>query len=174
MDEGAFDEDAVPFATKLRGDVKTKGEIAGWKPFTNESGTLLAHIAGEAKSNFARAFAPKRVDGGWTQRVSGLGHFDTYRLSGRVRSSYALDADYRTEVGFDTTGQQDDPKAPTIVWNAHPKRHGVWESFTTEPIRPATNSISIWLRARSTGAEFPFKADFDDFALRRVCTESPE
>ena len=77
----------------------------------------------------------------------------------------------RERVEKTLAGQETDPEAPTIVWSAHPKMHGVWEAFTSEPIRPATNSISVWLRARSTGAEFPFKADFDDLSLRRVRTE---
>lgn len=171
MDDGAFDEDPAPFATKLPAGAKTQGEIAEWKSFTTEPATLLAHLTGEPKENFARVLGPKRVDGGWSQRVSGLSRFETYQLTGRVRSSYPLTFEHRIEVGYDATGQDTDPKAPTIVWTAHPKVRGVWESFASEPIRPATNSISVWLRARSTGAEFPFKADFDDLSLRRVRTE---
>ncbi|HEY2952558.1 MAG TPA: hypothetical protein VGK40_08250 [Verrucomicrobiae bacterium] len=44
----------------------------------------------------------------------------------------------------------------------------------SDPIRPATNAISIWLRGRTTSTADPgFKADFDDFALRRARTGAP-
>ncbi len=174
MDLGAFDEDPVPFAAKFPVDARPLGMINEWKPFTNEVSTRLAHIAGADGENFARVLGPKRVDGGWSQRVSGLSRFETYQLAGRVRSSYPLTFEQRTEIGYDPTGQDIDPKAPTIQWSGHPKVHGVWESFTSEPIRPATNSISVWLRARSAGTEFPFKADFDDITLRRVRTGPSE
>ncbi len=171
MNEGLLDEDPVPFASKLPSSAETRGDLTGWKPFTNEPGTLLAHITGEPARNFARVFGPKRIDGGWSQRVTGLSRFDTYQLTGRVRASYALDFEHRAEVGYDPTGQDHDSRAATIAWQALPKRYGTWEDFATTPIRPATNAISVWLRARSTGAEFPFKADFDELSLRRVNME---
>jgi hypothetical protein len=173
MDDGAFDEDPAPFATKLRNEVLPNGDLAEWKPFAIET-AMLAHLSGESKENFARVLGPKRIDGGWSQRVTGLSRFESYELTGRVRSSYPLTFEHRAEIGYDPTGQDTDPKAPTIFWTAHPKVHGVWETFTSEPIRPATNSISVWLRARSTGTEFPFKADFDDLSLHRIRTAPPE
>jgi len=40
--------------------------------------------------------------------------------------------------------------------------------------RPAKDSISVWLRARSKApSPFPFKAYFDGFSLRRVRTGVP-
>lgn len=170
FNEGAFDTDPIPSATKLSATAKTTGDLAGWRRFTNEPATMLAHIAGPSNDNFARVFGPRRVDGGWSQRVGGLSRFETYQLAARVRASYPLDFEHRAQIGYDPTGQVEDSKASTIVWAAFPKRYGAWENFASEPIRPATNAISIWLRARSAGAEFPFKVDFDDVSLRRVQT----
>jgi len=77
MDNGAFDDDPIPFATKFPAYAKTVGALAEWNPFINEPATLLAHVAGGGNENFARIFGPKRVDGGWSQRVEGLSRFET-------------------------------------------------------------------------------------------------
>ena len=54
------------------------------------------------------------------QKVAGLKHLDTYRLSGKVRSSWPVDMEHYCQVGYDPTGQDSDPKASTIVWQALP------------------------------------------------------
>lgn len=168
LDDGPFDADPVPHATnKLPAALAGQGELAHWRKFSVEPGTAHAHLA-DGSGGFARVLGRGRVQGGWSQVVGDLSRFDTFRLSGRVRASYALGPEQQTEVGYDPTGQGTDPTAPTIVWSRFPARHGVWESFVTDPIRPATNAVSIWLRARSGATEFPFKADFDEVALRRV------
>src|SRR5205085_7193745 len=135
--------------------IQTKGDIAGWKKFSNDPGTMHARIGleGDSHPTIARVTGPKRVDGGWLQRVSGLSRFETYQLSAHVRSSYPLTFEQRAEIGYDPSGQDNDSRASTIVWSAHPKAHGRWEEFVSEPIRPLTNSISVWLRARSSGTE---------------------
>ena len=176
FEAGAFDEDPVPAATKFRNEIQPKGDINDWKKFSSEPATMHARIGveGDSHPTIARITGPKRIDGGWSQRVTGLSRFESYQLTGSVRASYPLSFEHRAEVGYDPTGQDADPKAPTVVWSALPKLHGVWENLSTMPIRPATNSISVWIRGRSPGTEFPFKADFDDLALRRISTAPSE
>jgi hypothetical protein len=50
----------------------------------------------------------------------------------------------------------------------------VFIDYNSEPIRPAEDAISVWLRAESEAvADFPFKVDFDNWALQRVRTGAP-
>lgn len=88
-----------------------------------------------------------------------------------------MDSKYECLVGLDPTGQEDNPRADTIRWTRLPDWHGIWVPHTSEPVRTATNAVSVWLRghAQAAGERWaPFKADFDDFALRRVRTSPPE
>jgi hypothetical protein len=158
-----------------------KGAPQAWTPFAVDPGTTHAYLAEAPRhtNRFARVigggFNGQSVDGGFVQRVTELSPLHTYQLTGTVRSSWALDREHQCFVGFDRTGQETDPRAATINWTALPKLHGVFVSYTSEPIRPATNAISVWLRGRTTlKTDYPFKADFDDFALRRVRTEPPD
>jgi len=155
--------------------------VDAWKTFILDEGTTHAVVFDAvAKTNrFARVTgggATGRIaDGGWVQRVTGLDRFDTYRVRGRVRASWTLDSQHECLIGIDPTGQEEDPRAATITWTPQVTLHGVWNEFLSEPARPSTNSnsISVWLRGRttSTGDRFaPFKADFDDFSLHRVQT----
>ncbi|HPD28804.1 MAG TPA: hypothetical protein PLL20_02330 [Phycisphaerae bacterium] len=153
------------------------GRIEGWRTFSADPGTIHHFLADppENKSRILRVTAGKEakaVDGGYVQKVTGLKRLDTYRLSGKVRSSWSVDVEHYSQVGYDPTGQDSDPKAPTIVWTPLPGMHSIWVEYHSEPIRPAGDSISVWLRgwARSTGGT-PFKADFDEFSLRRVKTQ---
>jgi hypothetical protein len=133
----------------------------------------------DGTNRFARAAAPpgKTVDGGYVQRVTGLSRLDTYRVAGRVRASWAVDSRRECLVGLDPTGQEDDPKAASIEWTRLADLHGVWIPYTSDPVRPTTNNaVSLWLRARATTAGerwAPFKADFDDFEVRKVRTSLP-
>lgn len=106
--------------------------------------------------------------------MAGLSHLDTWRITGRVRCSWPLDADHACYVGIDPTGQDADSKADSIRWAPLPSIHSIFVAFDGGPVRTKTGAISVWLRAaaRST-AGFPFRADFDDFALRRVHTGIP-
>jgi len=62
----------------------------------------------------------------------------------------------------------------TIVWQAYPDLHGAFVPFRSDPIRPASDAVSVWLRARSrVVTPWPFQADFDDIELRRVRTDVP-
>jgi hypothetical protein len=41
--------------------------------------------------------------------------------------------------------------------------------YKGEPIRPAGDAIGVWLRGYTKAAQgYPFKADFDDFAMQRA------
>jgi hypothetical protein len=156
------------------------GRPDSWQRFTIDPGTALWYVAeGEGENNrivrvIGGSISGNTVDGGYLQRVEGLSHLETYRLSGRVRSSWLVDPDHQCFVGYDPTGQVDDPKAGTIVWTTLPKIHGIFVPYASDPIRPAKDAISVWLRGRTTStADYPFKADFDDFALHRVNTGVP-
>lgn len=154
-----------------------KGSLDGWQTFAVDPGTAHVFWAdGPKKDNrIARVLGQgKSVDGGYVQRVERLRHLDTYRLTGRVRSSYPVTADNAAYVGYDATGQTDDPKAATIVWTALPDVHSVWTPYASGPIRPKGKAISVWLRGWLKGTTpMPFRADFDDFALQRVNTGVP-
>lgn len=155
------------------------GKPQGWKSFATDPGTAHHFLADppEKKSRILRVVAATQgtaVDGGYVQKVAGLKRLDTYRLAGKVRSSWPVDMDHYCQIGYDPTGQDTDAKAPTIVWETLPGAHSIWADYHSGPIRPANDSISVWLRGwtKSTSGT-PFKADFDGFSLRRVKTEAP-
>ncbi len=151
-----------------------------WKPFAIDPRARHAVMSAPENpaNHFACVFAAggEPFDGGFVQRVEGLSRAESYRLAGRVRASWAADFEHETAVGLDPSGQETDPQAPTIQWRRYPPRHGVFVPVDNEPVRPLTNAVSVWLRARSTwrGDAFaPFRADFDELALRRVDTRPP-
>ncbi len=172
------------------GDMET-GEPAAWKKFATDPATACAWLADQAETtnrflrvtgggaqekvgNGWRFGGAKTVDGGCVQRVAGLSRLETYRLTGRLRASWSLDREHQSFIGHDPTGQEADAKAATIVWTPLPALHGVFVPYASDPIRPATNALSIWLRARTTSTtDAPFHVDFDDFSLRRVRTRTP-
>lgn len=159
------------------------GNPDDWKRFARDPGTTHLYLFQEPEktNRLVRIFGGggngKTVDGGWVQRVEGLDRAQTYRLTGRVRASWPADAEHQCFFGWDPTGQDTDPAAVSIVWSsALPGYHGHFHAYTSDPFRPATNALSVWLRARTTytGEKYaPFKADFDDVALKRVRTEPP-
>jgi len=149
-----------------------------WVPFETEEATVHQYLLdGKEKDNrilriFGGGATGKPVDGGYVQRVEGLSQLETYRLSGQLRSSWWIDEKHACYVGCDPTGQADDPKADTIVWQTLPKVHGIFVPFLSEPIRPKKDAISVWLRGwTSLTVDMPFEADFDDFELRQVETK---
>lgn len=151
-----------------------------WKKFSLDPGTTHQYVFdGEDKENHvARIFGGsktgKTVDGGYVQRVVGLSKLETYRLSGKVRSTWPVDEKHACLVGFDATGQDVNPKADTIEWTILPALHGLFVTYNSRPIRPVGDAISIWLRGRTTlTQDYPYEADFDDFALYRVSTRAP-
>ena len=157
-----------------------RARMDAWAQFAIDPDTVFGHVAdgAEPSNRVARVLGGsatgKTADGGYVQRVDGLSAAETYRLSGRLRASWPVDDRHQTYVGFDPTGQVGDPKAGSITWTVLPARHGVFVPYLSRPIRPASDCISVWLRGRTTFTEkWPYKADFDDFALRRVRTEVP-
>ena len=156
------------------------GSPAAWKAFVLEPGTTAALVpdGAEPSNRIARVSGPpgaKSVDGGWVQRIAGLAKAETYRLSGRIRSSWPADPNRGALVGIDPTGQDADPNATTIRWTTLPALHGVFVDWTGDPVRPPADSVSVWLRGRARKASNPgFRADFDAFALRRVRTGAPD
>lgn len=146
---------------------------AGWVPYKKEPATKLLRFAdGPANTNFtARVIGGSatgaRADGGFVQRIAGLNRFAAYRLKGKIRSSWPLDWQHQTMVGVDPTGQTEDPDAPTVLWSKGPPLHGLYVDYQSVPVRPLKDSISIWLRGRTTLTnDYRFTADFDDFELR--------
>jgi hypothetical protein len=155
--------------------------LTGWREFRLDSDTRFAVMAESepGTNHVGRVFAlgGQTADGGWVQRVEGLNTTETYRLTGRVRASWAVDFEHQVLVGVDRTGQDSDPGAASIEWSRLPPRHGVFVEHTSPATRPATNALSVWLRARTTwkGDPYaPFKADFDAFSLRAIRTTPPE
>jgi hypothetical protein len=157
---------------------------SAWKGFAVDPRTVCGLFAEgtEKKNHFLRVTVgseePRTADGGFVQSVEGLDRAETYRLSGRVRSSWPVDPERRCAVGYDPTGQIEDPKAATITWTVLPAIHGVFVPYRSPPIRPvAGRAISVWLRgtctARKGDPQLPFRADFDDLALRKVMTGAP-
>ncbi len=168
----------------VNGDMETAdaagGPVKGWKTFSIEAATVFRHTVELDKpaNHMARVVGGSATgnpaDGGYVQRVDGLSRTETYQAQGHVRCSWPLDDKHGCMIGYDPTGQDTDPNAPTIIWKKLPSRLGLFEPWTSEPIRPRTDSISIWLRAKTTlTVDFPFRADFDDFSLKCVRTNVP-
>jgi hypothetical protein len=154
------------------------GGPEGWTKFQIDVGTALWYREDKKGNRFARviggSISGRTVDGGYVQRVDGLSKVETYRLRGRVRSSWPVDDRHQAFVGLDPTGQVENPKAATIQWSVLPDAYGIFESYASDPIRPQKDAISIWLRGRTTFTDAePFEVDFDDFQLRQVLTGPP-
>lgn len=171
------------------GDME-KGELAdepadaiaeGWKPFAVDPGTIHHYLAdGQKQDNrilrvIGGGFSGTTVDGGYVQEIDGLSSLETYRLTGKVRCSWPIDARHLVRIGYDPTGQADDPQASTIVWTLLPPTHGVFVPYrTADPIRPRVDGISVWMRAWTDLPDnYPFRADLDDFALYQVDASIP-
>jgi hypothetical protein len=178
-----YETDAVPAPGPDRlknGEMETAAEglPSDWKTFAILPETGFTNfVDGPQNTNHtARVLGGsatgKKADGGFCQRVEGLSRFDTYRLAGQLRSSWPVDLEHQCFVGWDPTGQAKNPQAETIRWKTLPPLHGVWVDYQSEPIRPRTNAVSVWLRARTTQVnDYRFTADFDHFSLRRIPTE---
>jgi hypothetical protein len=157
------------------------GGPEGWERFAIDTGTSYWYVPdGPEQTNrvcrvIGGGINGQSVDGGYVQRVDGLSPLETYRVSGEVRSNQAVSEKYACYIGYDPTGQTEDPEADSIVWSeAYPANHGFFETILSEPIRPTGQSISVWLRGWTPATEGPtFEADFDNFTLRRVIIEPP-
>ncbi len=164
----------------LAPDNPRNGRADAWEPFSTDAGTAHCYVTDGANQDnrILRVMGDKvdrsTVDGGFVQRVEGLSHVDTYRVWGLVRSSWPVDVEHACYVGIDPTGQDENPSADTIRWTPLPGVHSIFVPYTSEPVRPETSAISVWLRGWTKSASgHPFKADFDNFELRRVDTGVP-
>lgn len=151
-----------------------------WTRFAIDPGTSFWYLTDppESENRIVRVIGGsingRTVDGGLVQRVDGLSRGHTYRLSGRIRCSFAVDDERQVLVGLDPTGQESDPRADTIRWSVLPRAAGVFEDHLSRPVRPQDDALSVWLRARTTSIHRqPFQADFDDFALHQVAVSPP-
>lgn len=168
-------------AGSFTADRPEAGEPEGWSRFVVDPRTSFWYLAHDKNPSdrYARVIGGginnSTVDGGYVQRVGGLSHNETYRLAGKVRCSWIVDDKHQCMVGVDPTGQTDNPQADSIVWTTMPKLHGFFLPYTCEPVRPAQDAVSVWLRAQTSDPEgWPFEADFDAFSLHRVRTSPPD
>ncbi|MBN1818193.1 MAG: hypothetical protein JW828_12605 [Sedimentisphaerales bacterium] len=167
----------------VNGDMQRSGQAGlpdGWGTFAVDPGTEFRHAYDEPDraNRIARIIGGSAigriVDGGFVQRVGGLSKRETYRLHGTVRSTWPVDEKHVCMAGYDPTGQTSDAEADSIVWTILPAVHGLFVPYQSEPIRPVSDSISVWLRGRTTLMEdYRFEADFDEFTLRKVDTGVP-
>ncbi len=153
---------------------------AGWKTFNHTPDSVFFSVEkskdGNSYFQLAMKSPQKSIDAGWVQRVSNLSNDNTYKLTGKVRSTWPLSLEQRCEIGIDPTGQVKNSNASSIHWKAFPPRHGEFLNYTSAPIRPDESTLSIWLRARvgKIDHRFPFLGDFDAFALRKMDSGSPQ
>ncbi|MBN1125735.1 MAG: hypothetical protein JXA82_12065 [Sedimentisphaerales bacterium] len=157
------------------------GIPAGWNTFSVDSGTEFRHVFNEPdkENRIARIVGGSATrttaDGGLVQKVSNLSTLETYRLKGMVRSTWPIDEKHACLVGYDPTGQVVDANADTIRWTNLPGVHGIFVAYRSEPIRPTNDSVSVWLRGRTTlTEEYRFEVDFDDFSLRKIDSGIPQ
>ncbi len=169
MEQGINNSDSSPIA-----------QVNSWKYFRLDPGTQFQWLTEEKNpdNHIVRIYGGDKtkttVNGGLVQKVSGLGKVDTYRLSGQIRSTWPVDEKHACMIGYDPTGQDQNPNADTIQWTILPAVHGQWIPYTSPPIRPQDDSLSIYLRARtSLTVDHRFEADFDSFALQKVNTLVP-
>lgn len=156
------------------------GRPAFWKEFKIDPATLLTYIADDNDNGnrilrvLGGSATGAKADGGYVQRIDGLSKAESYKLTGRVRSSWVLDTQHACYVGFDSTGQTADPKAATIIWTPMPNIHSVFAPYESIPIRPLKDTISVWVRGKTTLTnDYPFKADFDDLEIHRIQSGIP-
>ncbi len=156
-------------------------DLQGWKRFAPEPATGFAQVP-ESPDNpnpviriFGGSSTKKPADGGFAQKVSALNKNETYRLSARVRSTWPVDEKHACMIGFDPTGQDSDPAAPSIQWTTLPGVHGKFIPYQSRPIRPRADSISVWIRGKTMLTEdYRFEAEFDDVALHKVASGIPQ
>jgi len=145
-------------------------EPPGWKQWHTAPTAFWYDTFGRNGSNSSRviggAINSTAIHGGLVQRVENLDSNKHYRLSGWVAASGMTDKNYLTAIGYDPTGQTNDPDADTIVWKAAGRHSFDWEQIVINNIRPKDSAISVWTRGRNvTVGRLIFTADFDDLVL---------
>jgi hypothetical protein len=125
------------------------------------NGTLGIRVIGGAING-------TKIRGGIVQRVDGLSPAKEYRLSGWVRTSNVTSNRHAAYIGFDPTGQTDDPFASTVKWIPTGDLSGVFEQVFSEPFRPSRDSVSVWTRGENEDTTEVFTVDFDDLVLEKM------
>jgi hypothetical protein len=151
----------------------TNGQSAvppGWARWSNRPTTFWYGNYGRGNSGAARVIGGNindtRIDGGYVQQVTGLDKGKTYRLSGWSASSVMSNARYLSAIGYDPTGQTNDPKAKTVVWGVTGRFTALYEQVVFRGIRPTNNTLSVWTRgANQEVGNAIFTVDFDDLWL---------
>lgn len=172
LDNGDFEDG------ELHSEDPASGGPRGWSRFVVDASTTFAYRESEDGSRYASVtgggMEVRTADGGYVRKVEGLDRGETYRLTGRGRSTWAVDFQHNGRVGVDPTGQTTDPDATTIQWMLFPGLHNAWTALVTDPVRPAEGSVSVWLRAWSVRKDSSlFEVDFDDLTLRQVDSGVP-
>jgi hypothetical protein len=109
-----------------------------------------------------------KIQGGIVQRVDGLSPVEKYRLSGWVRTSHVTSNRHAAFLGYDTTGQTEDPFAPSVQWIPTGNLSNVFRRVVSEPIRPSKDSVSVWTRGENEDTGEVFTVDFDDLVLEQL------
>jgi hypothetical protein len=162
---------------EMHPDDPGSGGPDGWKRFVIDAGTAFWYTQENGNRRVqvvGGSVSSRTVDGGYVQSVAGLNRSETYRLIADVCSSWPANMEHQAFVGLDATGQDGDPRASSIQWTVLPWAHGVNERYVSQPVRPRTDKISVWLRARTTmTGRQPFVVSFDDVHLQQVRTGVP-
>lgn len=142
----------------------------GWKRWSAGSTAFWYGRYGRDGTNASRVIGGNindtRIDGGFVQQVSGLKAGRSYCLSGWTCSSAMTDRRYLSAIGYDPTGQVENPKAATIVWGLTGRRSFLYDQLVFPGIKPKGNRISVWTRGHNNEVgDLVFTVDFDDFAL---------
>lgn len=175
MDRGALSDDVKAFDGWSPFRVKPETQLQAVADKWDNGNRLLRVRGGGAQRRVNGGIEGKAADGGFVTEVAKVAGSQTYRLKGRVRSSWPVDDKHWLAVGIDRTGQTANPESSTIEWTYLPPTHSLWTPYLSEPVRPAEGSLSVWLRGYcSEKSGFPFTADFDDFELRQVQTSVSE
>ncbi|MDM8007363.1 MAG: hypothetical protein QUV05_14585 [Phycisphaerae bacterium] len=142
----------------------------GWKRWSTSPTAFWYGKYGRDGSNASRVIGGNingtKIDGGFVQQVVGLKRGKSYCLSGWTASSAMSDKRYLSAVGYDPTGQTDDPKASTIVWGLTGRRSHLYDQVVFPGIKPQGNTISVWTRGHNKEiGDLIFTVDFDDVSL---------
>lgn len=106
-----------------------------------------------------------RIRGGLVQRVDGLNPAARYRVCGWAKASHLTSHRHAAALGFDCTGQTENPDAPTVHWLEWGRTTGAFELVCSPGIKPETAAISVWTRGENEDIGEVFSVDFDDLSL---------
>lgn len=142
----------------------------GWKSWMSKETAFWYGPYGRHRSKAARVIGGSingtTIDGGFVQRVDGLDRQASYTLSAWASTTVPTDARCLAAIGYDPTGQTENPQADTIIWGLLGRDSRVYEQIVVEDIQPRSDAISIWTRGRNTQKDVgTFAVDFDDIAL---------